>query len=82
MHKVAFTKFEPKINLILGRPIIRQDEVFEAEGLLSTLKGDSHIVKIGLLLLIKNGNELATKIETNLLSDEKKLVSLSPVAKY
>ena len=79
-HKGAFTKLEPKINLTLGRPIVSQDQLFEAEGLLSTLKSKSQIVHrydAEIELLIEDENELATEIETNLLFDEKVSVAIA-----
>ena len=43
-HKGAITNLESKIILTLGRPIISQEQLFEAEGLPSTLKSKSQIV--------------------------------------
>ena len=76
----AFTKLETKINLTLGRPIISQDQRFEAEGLPSTLKSKSQIVHrydAEMELLIEDENELVTEIETNLIFDEKVSVAIA-----
>ena len=78
-QKGAFTKLEPKINLTLGRPIISQNQISEAEGLLSTLKSKSQIVHrydAEIEWLIEDENKLATEIETNLLLDEKVSVAI------
>ena len=70
----AFTKLEQKIILTSWRPIIShsQDQLFEAEGLLSTLKSKSQILyryDAEIELLIVDENELATETETNLFFD-------------
>ena len=79
-HKGAFRKLEPKINLTLGRPIISQDQLFEAEGLLSVLKSKCQKVQrygTDNELLIEDENKLTTEIEVNLLFDEKLSVAIA-----
>ena len=57
-----------------------QVQLFEAEGLLSTLKSKSRIVHrydADVELLIQDENELDTEIETNLFFDEKVSVAIA-----
>ena len=72
-HRGAFSKPEKKVIPTLGRLIISQDHLFEADGLLSTFKKSQrvHRFEAGTELDIECEINLARDIATNLLFDEK-----------
>ena len=81
-HKGAFTKSEPKIDALLNRPISNQDQLCEAEALLSSLKTQWNMVHrydAGIELLIDDETELIAEIEANAVFDEKANVSIARV---
>ena len=79
-HKGAFIKLEPKVDVMLSRPITDQDRLVEAEGLLATLQNKSQIVNrydAEIELLIEDENDLAIEVEANTVFDEKSIIAIA-----